>query len=227
MAGKSRRIRRPPAPLEAGITTFDTANTYAKGRAETILGDALAAERRESLTKVFGATGPGGPNDSGLSPSTSTSRSTHRSPGCRPTTSTSISRTGTTSPHRWRRPWRHSPMWCEPGRRSTSESASGHPSSFGAGHALARDLKISFVSNQSSRTRCSGLSSPRSCRPARSWVSARSASPRSSRASSPASTNRASRALQAPAPLTLMARNSSRPVDRRAPDPSSTARASG
>ena len=58
------------AALEAGITTFDTADTYGKGRAETILGDALAGERRESLeilTKVFGATGPGGPNDSGLS----------------------------------------------------------------------------------------------------------------------------------------------------------------
>src|SRR5207342_3281403 len=47
-----------------------TADTYANGGAETILGDALAGERRESLeilTKVFGATGPGGPNNSGLS----------------------------------------------------------------------------------------------------------------------------------------------------------------
>jgi aryl-alcohol dehydrogenase-like predicted oxidoreductase len=58
------------AALEAAITTFDTADTYGKGGAETILGDALADERREGLeilTKVFGATGPGGPNDSGLS----------------------------------------------------------------------------------------------------------------------------------------------------------------
>jgi len=58
------------AALEAGITTFDTADVYANGRAETILGHALSSERRESLeilTKVFGATGPGGPNDSGLS----------------------------------------------------------------------------------------------------------------------------------------------------------------
>ena len=49
---------------------FDTADTYANGRAETILGDASAAELREGLevlTKVFGATEPGGPNDSGLS----------------------------------------------------------------------------------------------------------------------------------------------------------------
>jgi aryl-alcohol dehydrogenase-like predicted oxidoreductase len=31
-----------PAALDAGITTFDTADVYANGRAETILGDALA-----------------------------------------------------------------------------------------------------------------------------------------------------------------------------------------
>jgi aryl-alcohol dehydrogenase-like predicted oxidoreductase len=58
------------AALEAGITTFDTADVYANGKAETILGDALAGERRESLeifTKVFFPTGPKGPNDSGLS----------------------------------------------------------------------------------------------------------------------------------------------------------------
>jgi aryl-alcohol dehydrogenase-like predicted oxidoreductase len=58
------------AALETGITTFDTADTYANGGAETLLGAALAGERRESLeilTKVFGRTGPGGPNDSGLS----------------------------------------------------------------------------------------------------------------------------------------------------------------
>ena len=58
------------AALEAGITTFDTADVYANTRAETVLGDALAGERRESLeimTKVYWPTGPGGPNDSGLS----------------------------------------------------------------------------------------------------------------------------------------------------------------
>jgi aryl-alcohol dehydrogenase-like predicted oxidoreductase len=58
------------AALEAGITTFDTADVYANGRAETILGEALAGERRESLeifTKVYFPTGPGGPNDTGLS----------------------------------------------------------------------------------------------------------------------------------------------------------------
>src|SRR6478735_8502547 len=58
------------AALEAGITTFDTADVYANGRAESILGDALAGERRSSLeifTKVFFPTGPGKHNDVGLS----------------------------------------------------------------------------------------------------------------------------------------------------------------
>jgi aryl-alcohol dehydrogenase-like predicted oxidoreductase len=58
------------AALEEGITSFDTADVYANTVAEKVLGDALKGERRESLeifTKVFWPTGPGGPNDSGLS----------------------------------------------------------------------------------------------------------------------------------------------------------------
>jgi aryl-alcohol dehydrogenase-like predicted oxidoreductase len=58
------------AALDAGITTFDTADAYANTVAEQVLGDALAGERRESLeifTKVYWPTGPGGPNDTGLS----------------------------------------------------------------------------------------------------------------------------------------------------------------
>ena len=58
------------AALDAGITTFDTADVYANTAAETVLGDALAGERRAGLeifTKVYWPTGPGGPNDSGLS----------------------------------------------------------------------------------------------------------------------------------------------------------------
>jgi aryl-alcohol dehydrogenase-like predicted oxidoreductase len=56
--------------LDVGITTFDTADIYANTKAETVLGEALKGERRESLeifTKVYWPTGPGGPNDSGLS----------------------------------------------------------------------------------------------------------------------------------------------------------------
>jgi len=58
------------AALDAGITTFDTADTYANTRAETVLGEALRGERRESLeifTKVYFPTGPKGANDTGLS----------------------------------------------------------------------------------------------------------------------------------------------------------------
>jgi aryl-alcohol dehydrogenase-like predicted oxidoreductase len=57
------------AALDAGITTFDTADVYANTKAESVLGEALKGERRESLeilTKVFWPTGPGGPNDRGL-----------------------------------------------------------------------------------------------------------------------------------------------------------------
>jgi aryl-alcohol dehydrogenase-like predicted oxidoreductase len=57
------------AALDAGITTFDTADVYATGRAESVLGRALAGQRREGLelfTKVYWPTGPGG-NDRGLS----------------------------------------------------------------------------------------------------------------------------------------------------------------
>ena len=58
------------AALDAGITTYDTADVYANTKAETVLGEALQGQRRESLeifTKVYWPTGPGGPNDKGLS----------------------------------------------------------------------------------------------------------------------------------------------------------------
>ena len=57
------------AALDEGITTFDTADGYANGRAEEVLGRALHGVRRESIeifTKVYWPTGDG-PNDRGLS----------------------------------------------------------------------------------------------------------------------------------------------------------------
>ncbi|MEV6367736.1 aldo/keto reductase family protein [Micromonospora musae] len=57
------------AALDAGITTFDTADVYAGTRAEEVLGRALKGERREGIelfTKVYWPTGPGR-NDRGLS----------------------------------------------------------------------------------------------------------------------------------------------------------------
>jgi aryl-alcohol dehydrogenase-like predicted oxidoreductase len=56
------------AALDAGITTFDTADVYAGTRAEAVLGRALAGQRREGLeifTKVYFPTGAG-QNDRGL-----------------------------------------------------------------------------------------------------------------------------------------------------------------
>ena len=57
------------AALDEGITTFDTADVYAQGKAESALGKALAGHRREGLeifTKVYWPTGDGA-NDRGLS----------------------------------------------------------------------------------------------------------------------------------------------------------------
>ena len=57
------------AALDAGVTTFDTADVYAGTRAEAVLGRALKGLRREGLeilTKVYWPTGEG-PNDRGLS----------------------------------------------------------------------------------------------------------------------------------------------------------------
>ena len=57
------------AALDAGITTFDTADVYAATRAEEVLGRALKGQRREGLeifTKVYWPTGKG-KNDRGLS----------------------------------------------------------------------------------------------------------------------------------------------------------------
>src|SRR5918995_1046129 len=56
------------AALDVGITTFDTADVYAGGRAEEVLGRALQGERRQGLeifTKVYWPTGSG-TNDRGL-----------------------------------------------------------------------------------------------------------------------------------------------------------------
>jgi aryl-alcohol dehydrogenase-like predicted oxidoreductase len=58
------------AALDAGITTFDTADVYANQAAEVVLGKALEGQRREGieiLTKVYWPVAEKGPNDTGLS----------------------------------------------------------------------------------------------------------------------------------------------------------------
>jgi aryl-alcohol dehydrogenase-like predicted oxidoreductase len=57
------------AALDVGITTFDTADVYAIGAAEEVMGRALKGVRRDSIeifTKVYWPTGPN-PNNRGLS----------------------------------------------------------------------------------------------------------------------------------------------------------------
>ena len=56
--------------LDLGITSFDTADTYAKTAAEVVLGEALKGLDRtdfEVFTKVYWPIGKKGPNDAGLS----------------------------------------------------------------------------------------------------------------------------------------------------------------
>jgi aryl-alcohol dehydrogenase-like predicted oxidoreductase len=69
-ADRSQALACVRAARELGISTFDTADVYANTEAESLLGDALRHERRESLeilTKVYNPVGPRGHNDSGLS----------------------------------------------------------------------------------------------------------------------------------------------------------------
>jgi aryl-alcohol dehydrogenase-like predicted oxidoreductase len=140
------------AALDAGITTFDTADTYANGGAETILGHALAGERRESLeilTKVYGATGPRGPNDSGLS-----RKHIHES------INASLTRLQTDyvdlyQAHRYdfstplEETMEAFADVVRAGKALYIGVSEWTPDQLRAGHALARELRIPFISNQS------------------------------------------------------------------------------
>ena len=58
------------AALDVGITSFDTADTYANQAAEVVLGKALAGQHRERIevfTKVYWPVGEKTPNEHGLS----------------------------------------------------------------------------------------------------------------------------------------------------------------
>ncbi|GAA2713302.1 aldo/keto reductase family protein [Actinoplanes palleronii] len=69
LVGREPALECIRAALDAGITTFDTADVYAQGAAEQVLGEALRPVRRSSVeiaTKVCLPTGDG-PNDRGLS----------------------------------------------------------------------------------------------------------------------------------------------------------------
>ena len=139
------------AALEAGITTFDTADVYANTKAEEILGDALDGQRRESLeifTKVYFPTGPKGPNDTGLS-----RKHIHES------INGSLKRLKTDyvdlyQAHRYDH---FTPLEetmeafadvVRAGKALYIGVSEWTPDQLRAGHALARELRIPFVSNQ-------------------------------------------------------------------------------
>ncbi|HEY5848238.1 MAG TPA: aldo/keto reductase family protein [Microlunatus sp.] len=139
------------AAIEAGITTFDTADVYANTKAEEILGNALAGERRESLeifTKVYFPTGPKGPNDTGLS-----RKHIHES------INGSLKRLQTDyvdlyQAHRYDH---FTPLEetmeafadvVRAGKALYIGVSEWTPDQLRAGHALARELRIPFVSNQ-------------------------------------------------------------------------------
>jgi len=65
---ESTAARMVDLALDAGVNFFDTANTYAGGDSEIMLGKALKNRRRDAIiaTKFCNPTGPG-PNDSGMS----------------------------------------------------------------------------------------------------------------------------------------------------------------
>ncbi len=139
------------AALEAGITTFDTADVYANTKAEEILGNALAGERRESLeifTKVYFPTGPKGPNDTGLS-----RKHIHESING----SLKRLRTDYVDLYQAHRYDHFTPLEetmeafadvVRAGKALYIGVSEWTPDQLRAGHALARELRIPFVSNQ-------------------------------------------------------------------------------
>ncbi|GAA3617632.1 aldo/keto reductase family protein [Microlunatus ginsengisoli] len=139
------------AALDAGITTFDTADVYANGKAESILGDALAGERREGLeifTKVYFPTGEKTHNDTGLS-----RKHIHESIN----NSLKRLRTDYVDLYQAHRYDHFTPLEetmeafadvVRSGKALYIGVSEWTPDQLRAGHALARELRIPFVSNQ-------------------------------------------------------------------------------
>lgn len=139
------------AALDAGITTFDTADVYANTAAESVLGRGLKGQRRESLeifTKVYWPTGPQGPNDKGLSRK-----------HIMESANASLARLGTDyvdlyQAHRFDR---HTPLeetmlafadLVRQGKVLYVGVSEWTAEQISRGAALARELKVPFVSNQ-------------------------------------------------------------------------------
>ena len=148
----SAAIATVHAALDAGITTFDTADAYANTAAEAVLGKALvgsAARVARDLHEGLLADRPEGPErhrpepqaHHGVDQRVAASDSA-------PTTSTSTRRTATTTRPRSKRPSRPSPTSSARARCSTSASRSGRPSSCARATRSRRSYGIQLISNQ-------------------------------------------------------------------------------
>lgn len=181
------------AALDAGITTFDTADVYANGAAETVLGQALAGERREGLeifTKVYFPVGERGPNDTGLSRK-HISEGIDASVASAPTTSTSTRPTGTTTRRRSEETIQAFADVVRSGKALYIGVSEWTAEQLREGQRLAREAGFSIISTSRSTPRCGASSRRRWCRRRRSSASRRSCGRRSPRACSPGSTSRA------------------------------------
>jgi aryl-alcohol dehydrogenase-like predicted oxidoreductase len=193
------------AALDAGITTFDTADVYANTQAETVLGEALKGERRESLeilTKVFGPTGRKDTTMSDCPGSTSWSRSTDRS------TRLQTDYVDIYQAHRFD----YETPLDETMQAFADLVRMGKVLYIGVsewtaqqiqdGHDLAEDLGVHLISNQPQYSMLWRVIESESCRSVSHSECLRSSSRQSPRACSLVSTVRASRIPPAPGPPT-------------------------
>lgn len=106
--------------LDNGVNLIDTADVYAGGESEELLGQVLGRRRREVLlaTKMTARSGPG-PNDVGQS-RLHIMRSLEPCAGSVPTTSTSTRSTTSTPSPRSRSRW---PPWTTPYARARSATS--------------------------------------------------------------------------------------------------------
>ena len=113
--------------VEAGVTFFDTADMYSRGRSEEITGRLLARlfpSRDDYVlaTKAYFPTGPG-PNDQGLSRKHLFAAVDASLRGWAPTMSTSTRSTAGTTTRRSRRRWRRFTTSSGPARRYIGASS--------------------------------------------------------------------------------------------------------
>lgn len=192
------------AALDAGITTFDTADVYAGTKAESVLGEALRGVQRESIelfTKVFWPTGPG-VNQQGLSRK-----------HIMESVEGSLRRLGTDhidlyQAHRYdhRTPLEVTmSAFADLVRKARSRTwacRSGPPTRSAPPRRWPKSSRCHWCPASRSTRCCGGSSRPRSSRHARSWASARSSGRRWPRGCSPESTARARRRPRAAGPPT-------------------------